>query len=135
MFLGNTGIVCYPVSLWQLQSVLERNFTCIHLSNVLTDYFSNSLSEKTTNDIPMKFAHCHFKTTFYRMPLSNRGINLQIIHVRRKAIFKFHRTCIACVNIISFQIGYFTRHGTSSHTKKPPENTVRFVTMLCSTLF
>ena len=55
MFLGNTGIVCYhPVSLWQLQSGLERTYTCIHLSNVLTDHFSNSLSEKTTNDIPMK---------------------------------------------------------------------------------
>ena len=27
----------------------------IHLSNVLTDHFSNSFSEKTTNDIPMKF--------------------------------------------------------------------------------
>ena len=27
----------------------------IHLSNVLTDHFSNPVSEKTRNDIPMKF--------------------------------------------------------------------------------
>ena len=81
----------------------------IHLSNVLTDHFSNSLSEKTTNDIPMKFIQCHFKTTSYRLQLPNRGIYLKIIHVRRKAIFMFFRSCIACINTITFQIGYFTR--------------------------
>ena len=62
----------------------------IHLSNVLTDHFSNPLSEKTTNDIPMKFLQCHFKTTFYRLPLPNRGIYLKLIHVRQKAIFMFY---------------------------------------------
>ena len=50
---------------------------CIHLSNVLTDHFSDSLSEKTTNDIPMKFLQCHFKTNFYWLPLPNRGIYLK----------------------------------------------------------
>ena len=36
-------------------SVFYLKCTKIHLSNVLTDHFSNSLSEKTTNDIHMKF--------------------------------------------------------------------------------
>ena len=61
----------------------------IHLSNLLTDHFSNSLSEKTTNDIHMKFLQCHFKTTFYWLPLPNREIYLEIIHVRQNAIFMF----------------------------------------------
>ena len=51
-----------------------ENGYSIHLSNVLTDHFSNSLSEKTTNDIHMKFLQCHFKTTFYQLPLPNHGI-------------------------------------------------------------
>ena len=38
----------------------------IHLSNVLTDHFSNSLPKKTTKDIPMKFSQCPFKNIFYR---------------------------------------------------------------------
>ena len=80
----------------------------IHLSNVLTDHFSNSISEKTTKGILMKFSQCPFKNILHRLPLSNRGIYIQIIHVRRKAIFTFYGTCIACVNNISFQIGYFT---------------------------
>ena len=75
---------------------------CIHLSNVLTDHFSHSLSEKSTNDIPMNFLQCLFKTTFHRLPIPNRGIYLKIIHVRRNAIFMFYRTCIACINTITF---------------------------------
>ena len=74
----------------------------IHLSNVLTDHFSISLPEKTTEDIPMNFSQYPFKNIFNRLPLSNRGINLQIIHVRRKAIFTFYVTCITCVNNITF---------------------------------
>ena len=74
----------------------------IHLSNVLTDHFSNPLPEKTTKDIPMKFSQYPFKNIFCRLPLSNRGIYLQIIHVRRKAIFTFYVTCITCVNSITF---------------------------------
>ena len=80
----------------------------IHLSNVLTDHFSNSISEKNTKGIPTKFSQCPFKNILHRLPLSNRGIYIQIIHVRRKAIFTFYGTCIACVNNITFQIGYFT---------------------------
>ena len=80
----------------------------IHLSNVLTDHFSNSLLEKTTKDIPMKFSEYIFMNIFHRLPLSNCGIYLQIIHVRRKAIFTFYVTYITCVNKITFQIGYFT---------------------------
>ena len=76
-------------------------FVCIHLLHVLTDHFSNSLSEKTTNDITMKFLQCHFKTTFYRLSLPNCEIYLKIIHVRRKATFMFKRTCIACINTIT----------------------------------
>ena len=68
----------------------------VHLSNVLTDHFSNPVSEKTRNDIPMIFLQCNFKTIFYRLPLPNRGIYLKIIHVRRNAIFMLYRTCIAC---------------------------------------
>ena len=74
----------------------------LHLSNVLTDHFSNSLPEKTTIDIPVKFSQYPFKNIFYRLPLSNRGIYLQIIHVRRKAIFTFYVTFITCVNNITF---------------------------------
>ena len=80
----------------------------IHLSNVLTDHFSNSISEKTTKGIPMKFSQCPFKNIFHQLPLSNRGIYIQIIHVRRKVFFKIYGTCIACVNNITFQLGYFT---------------------------
>ena len=56
---------------------ISKAFDGLHLSNVLTDHFSNSLSEKTTNDIPMNFLQCHFKTTFYQLPLPNRGIYLK----------------------------------------------------------
>ena len=52
-------------------------------------YFPNSLAEKTTNDIPINFSKCHFQEYFYRLSLSNRRINLQIFHVRRKAVFMF----------------------------------------------
>ena len=45
----------------------------------------------------MKFSQCPFKNIFHRLPLSNRGIYIQIIHVRRKAIFTFYGTCIAYV--------------------------------------
>ena len=96
-----------------LKAIIVSNFThaslYIHLSNVLTNHCSNSLSEKTTNDSPMNFLQCHFKTTYYRLPLSNRGIYLKIIHVRRNSIFMFYRTCIAYINTITFQVGYFTR--------------------------
>ena len=80
----------------------------IHLSNVLTDHFLNSLPEKTTQGIPMKFSQCPFKNIFNRLPLLDCDIYLQIIHVRQKAIFTFNGTCIACVSNITFQIGYFT---------------------------
>ena len=73
-------------------------------SNVLTDHFSNSLPEKTTKDIPMKFLQCPFDNILYRLLLSNHRIYLQIIHVRRKAIFTFYGTCIPCVNNITCQI-------------------------------
>ena len=76
----------------------------LHLSNVLTDHFSNSISEKTTKGILMNFSQCPFKNIFHRLPLSNGGIYIQIIHVRRKAIFTFYGTCIAYVNNITFQI-------------------------------
>ena len=82
--------------------------TYIYISNVLTDHISNSLPQKTTKDIAMKISQCPFKNCFYRLPLSNRGIYLQIIHVRRKAIFPFYGTCIACVNNITFRIRHFT---------------------------
>ena len=61
-----------------LLNILRRNrcnkiiVVCIHLSNVLTDHFSNPVSEKTRNDIPMKFLQCYLKTIIYRLPLPNR---------------------------------------------------------------
>ena len=85
----------------------------LHLSNVLTDHFSNSLPEKTTKDIPLKFSQCPFRNIFNRLPLSNRGIYLQIIHVRRNAVFTFYGTCIACVNIIKFQLDILHDSGPS----------------------
>ena len=100
----NWSLICYNV-LVEDQLWAERSTDIyIQLSNVLTDHFSNSFPEKTAKDIPMKFSQCPFKTIFYRLPLSNRGIYLQIIHLRRKAIFTFYGTCIACVNNITFQI-------------------------------
>ena len=87
---------------------IHRDKIHIHLSNVLTDHFSNSLPEKTTKDIPMKFSQCPLKNIFHRLQLSNREIYLQIIHVRQKAIFTFYSTCIACVYYITFQIGFFS---------------------------
>ena len=75
---------------------------------VLTDHFSNSPPEKTNKDIPMKFQQCPFKNIFYRLQLSNRGIHFKIIQVRRKAILTFYGTCIACIDNITFQIGYLT---------------------------
>ena len=62
---NNTRLTCN-------QHTQFTHFTYVRLSKVLTDHFSNSLFEKTINDIPMKFSGCHFKTTFYRLPLSNR---------------------------------------------------------------
>ena len=59
----------------------------IHLSNSLTDHFSNSITEKTTKGIFIKFSQCPFKNIFHQLPISNRGNYIQIIHVRRKAIF------------------------------------------------
>ena len=47
--------------------IFKKDKIEVHLSKVLTDHFSNSLSEKTTNDIPKKFSQCHFKSTFYRL--------------------------------------------------------------------
>ena len=76
----------------------------IHLSNVLTDHFSNSLSEKTTNYIPMKFSQCHFNTTFYRLPLPNRGIYLKTIQVRRKVIFMFYRHASRALTLSHFKV-------------------------------
>ena len=59
----------------------------LHLLNVLTDHFSNSLPEKTAKDIPLKFSQCPFNTIFNRLPFSNRGIYFPLIHVRRNAVF------------------------------------------------
>ena len=80
----------------------------------------------------MKFSQCHFKTTFYRLPLLNRGIYLQIIHVRRNAIFMFYRTASRALIISHLKLAIL-QDSELSHTK--PENTVRFVTRLCITLF
>ena len=101
-------VICFKIA--ELYSMLLCLNRClkgrIHSSKVQTDHFSNSLSEKTTNDIPIKFSQCHFKSPFYRLPFLNRGFYLQIIYVRRKAVFMFYRTCIACINNITFQFGY-----------------------------
>ena len=57
----------------------------IHLSNVLTDHFSNSISEKTTKGILMKFSQCPFKNIFHWLPLSNRGIYIQFLRFTARA--------------------------------------------------
>ena len=44
----------------------------------------------------------------------------------------FYRTCIACVNNITFQIGHFCK--TGSLLTRKTETIVRFVTRLCNTL-
>ena len=133
IYITEQNVRAYYRKLDTLNTLIEcSNRSPIHLSNVLTDHFSNFLSEETTNDIRMKFLQCHFKTTFYRLPLPTRGIYSKIIHVRRKAIFMFYRTCIACINTITFQIGYFYK--TVNLLTRKAQNTVEFETMLCSTL-
>ena len=64
-------------SKWQISTLIESSNRSLF----------NSLSEKTTNDTTMKLSQCHFKSTFYPLPLANRRIYLQIIHVRRKSVF------------------------------------------------
>ena len=66
----------YEYNLSLFYDVLHHGI--LHLSNVLTDHFSNSLFfVKTTNDMHMIFLQCHFhfKTIFYRLPLPNREIS------------------------------------------------------------
>ena len=64
----------------------------------------------------MNFLQRHFKTTFYRLPLSNRGIYLQIIHVRRKAIFLCFTARASCALTIShFKLNILDSE--SPHTK------------------
>ena len=84
LFIGKSGIrYTYFVV---IHNIHECN---IHLSNVLTDHFLNSLPEKTTKGIPMKFSQCPFKNIFYRLSLSNCDIYLQIIHVRKRLFLRF----------------------------------------------
>ena len=85
----------------------------VHLSNVLTDHCSNSLPEKTTKDIPMEFSQYPFKDTFHRLPLSNRGIYLQIIPVRRKAILRFTSRASCVLTTSHFKLDIL-------HDSEPP---------------
>ena len=73
----------------------------------------------------MKFSQCPFKNIFHRLPLSNRGIYIQIIHVRRKAIFTFYGTCIACVKISHFKLDIL-------HDSEPPHQKNRKYCAICS---
>ena len=104
----------------------------IHGSKVLTDHFSNSFPEKTTNDIPMKFSQCPFKTIFYRLQLSNL-IYLQIIHERRNVILRFTACASRALTISHFKLDI--SHDSEPPHQKKKENIARFVTRLCSTLF
>ena len=52
---------CPNVSIYGKEKLERLLKLGIHLSNVLTDHFSNSLPEKTTKDIPLKFSQCPFK--------------------------------------------------------------------------
>ena len=121
------------VQIYSLNSFGLSTRMSIHLSNVLTDHFLNSLPEKTTKGIPMKFSQCPFKNIFHRLPLSNCDIYLQIFHVIQRAIFTFYGTCIACVSNITFQLGYFSVSAILLIRKT--EKSARFVTRLCITLF
>ena len=91
----------------------------IHSSKVLTDHFSNSLSEKTTNGITIEFSQCNFKSTFYRLPLSNRGICLQIIHVRQKAVCCFTARASSVLTISHFKLDILQ---DSEHPQKKNRN-------------
>ena len=124
-YLGLSGERSLPFGL--LVSLLCTLIECSNRS------FSNSISEKTTKGILMKFSQCPFKNIFHRLPLSNRGIYIQIIHVRRKAIFTFYGTCIACVNNITFSNWIF--YMTVNLLIRKTETIAQFVAMLCSTLF
>ena len=91
-------------------AVLDLNpyaiYTLIECSNRSLNFkFS---SRENYQRYPFEIFTVSFQNIFNRLPLSNRGINLQIMHVRRNAVFTFYGTCIACVNNIKFQIGYFT---------------------------
>ena len=83
----------------------------------------------------MNFSQCHFKTNSYRLPLLNRGIYLQIIHVRRKAAFLyiyFTARASRALTILDFKLDIL-QDRAPPHRKK--ENIVRFVTRLRSTVF
>ena len=108
-------------------------YKTIHLSNVLTDHFENSFPAKTTKDIPIKFSQCPFKNIFIRLPLSNRGIYLQIMHVRRKAVLRFTERAWRALTISHFKLDILHDIGTP-HQKKKTENSARFITRFCSTL-
>ena len=99
-------------------TLYESLLLSIHLSNVLTDHFSNSLPEETYKDVPMKFSQCPFKTLFI-----DRGIHFKINQVKRKASLTF--------NGISNWIFYMTANLLIRKTEK----IARIITSLCSTLF
>ena len=52
----------------------------------------------------MQFSQSHFKTTIYRLPLSNRVIYLKIFHARRKAIFMFNARASRALTISHFKL-------------------------------
>ena len=116
----------------RLTGLIQATCLKVHLSNVLTDHFSNSLSEKTTNDIPMKFLQCHFKTTFLSVVATKSWNLLRNHECETKGYFhvlphvhRVHKHYHNSNWIFYKTVKLLTRNA---------QNNVEFETMLCSTL-
>ena len=103
----------------------------LNLSNVLTDDFSNSLSEKTTNDIPMKFYSVISRRLFI-------GYRYQIVEFTSKSIMcderlfsSFTARASPVLTLSHFKLDIYN---TVNLRTRKAQNTVEFETMLCSTL-
>ena len=73
----------------------------------------------------MKFSQCPFKNIYHRLPLSNRGIYIRIIHVRRNAILGFMTRASRALTISHFKLD-------SLHDSEPPHQKNRKYCAICN---
>ena len=97
----------------------------IHLSNVLAEHFLNSLPEKTTKDIRMKFSQCPFKNIFI-------GCHSQIVAFIYKSFMwdkrlflRFTAHALRAIAISHFKLDIL-------HVSKPPRQKNRKYCEICN---
>ena len=73
----------------------------------------------------MKFSQCPFKNNFHRLPLSNRGVHIQIIHVRRRLFLRFTARASRALTISHFKLDIL-------HDSEPPHQKNRKYCAICS---